>query len=102
MGHNYGLKTWGFPVSNLLAMILACLVLQIVFRHWLDASKSIWIVAWAHGSVNAAATFGQIFLSSKANPAHLIFGPSPVGLLGVIPLAILALTFIYKERRSQV
>ncbi|MEY8461795.1 hypothetical protein AAK996_00710 [Streptococcus merionis] len=89
-------------MSNLLAMILACLVLQIVFRHWLDASKSIWIVAWAHGSVNAAATFGQIFLSSKANPAHLIFGPSPVGLLGVIPLAILALTFIYKERRSQV
>lgn len=102
MGHNYGLKTWGHPVTNVFAMFVACFVLHILFRYWLDKSRSIWIVALAHGSINAAATFGQIFLSAEANPAHLLFGPSPAGLLGVIPLVIAAIAILYKERRVQV
>lgn len=102
MGHNYGRATWGYPLTNLLTMMIFCTVVQIIFRYWLEKAGSIWIVALAHGSINAAATFGNLFLSTQADPDHLLFGPSVAGIAGMFPLMMLALAVLWKERKGTI
>lgn len=85
MGHNYGMNYPGFPILGILAMIVFCTAMGSCLA-WLRLRVgSVWPCALAHGAINAIAGVGIYFCTVGAT----LFGPSPAGLVGGIPLIAL-------------
>lgn len=87
MGHNYGTGYPGHPFAGILTMILACTALGCLLAWLRLKTASVWPCAVAHGAINAVANLGSVFCTTGAT----VFGPSPLGLVGVIPILVLAL-----------
>ena len=87
MGHNYGTGYPGHPFAGILTMILACTALGCLLAWLRLKTASVWSCAIAHGAINAVANLGSVFCTTGAT----VFGPSPLGLVGVIPILVLAL-----------
>ena len=86
VGHNYGVGYWGYPLTGILCMCVACLGLSSILSYLTFKTSSAWPAALAHGAINAIANVGIVFFAGKT----LLLGPSPLGLLGCIPLLIVA------------
>jgi membrane protease YdiL (CAAX protease family) len=88
MGHNYGLDYPGAPLLGPLAMVWFTLILGI-FLGWLTIKAgSVWPAVIGHGAINGMANLGLIFSQGQPNP---LLGPAPVGLIGGIGFAAVAL-----------
>lgn len=85
-GYEYG---WDYIGAPLLGLPVFCIftVSTGVISFWLyERSESIWLPAIAHGAVNSA--FNPYMLGG--NERRTVFGPSMIGLIGVIPFAAFA------------
>lgn len=87
MGYNYGSDYLGFPVSGIVAMTIFCMAFGTFLCFLRERSGSVWPCALAHGSLNAVAELGMWFSRSAGGT----LGPMPLGLLGCIPVVLLAL-----------
>jgi membrane protease YdiL (CAAX protease family) len=58
-GHNYP----GYPVLGVFMMIIFCVLLSIIFSWMYLNTRSPWVAALAHGSVNAVAGLPVLFLA---------------------------------------
>lgn len=87
MGYNYGSDYLGFPVSGIVAMTIFCMAFGTFLCFLRERSGSVWPCALAHGSLNAVAGLGMWFSRSAGGT----LGPMPLGLLGCIPVVLLAL-----------
>ena len=87
MGYNYGTDYLGFPVLGIVAMTIFCMAFGMFLCFLRGRSGSVWPCALAHGSLNAVAGLGMWFSRSAGS----ILGPMPLGLLGCIPVVLLAL-----------
>ncbi len=96
-GYEYGLNYWGYPI---LGMILFC-IFAIAAGTLEDAlyakSKSIWIPSLMHGSINAIATVPMMVGGSEYLD-QMILGPAPMGLISGIPLLVIAIVVLVKEK----
>lgn len=93
MGHNYGLAYTGYPWLGLILTVWFTLSIGIYFG-WLSIKgKSIWPAVLAHGSLNGLASIGMLFI--KGSP-QLLIGPSPAGLVGVLPFTLLSLCLMFR------
>ncbi len=93
MGHNYGLAYTGYPWLGLILTVWFTLSIGIYFG-WLSIKgKSIWPAVLAHGSLNGLASIGMLFI--KGSP-QLLIGPSPAGLVGVLPFTLLSLWLMFR------
>jgi len=93
MGHNYGLGYTGYPWLGLILTVWFTLSIGIYFG-WLSIKgKSIWPAVLAHGSLNGLASIGMLFI--KGSP-QLLLGPSPAGLVGVLPFSLLSLWLMFR------
>ena len=86
MGYNYGTDYLGFPVLGIVAMTIFCMAFGTFLCFLRERSGSVWPCALAHGSLNAVAGLGMWFSRSAGG----ILGPMPLGLLGCIPVVLLA------------
>lgn len=87
-GYQYGVGYWGFPVTGMLCMLLFTTAFG-VFLSWLyEKSGSIWPCALCHGAANAIAGAPLYFLPAGAT--SYLLGPTFAGLIGGIPLLLLA------------
>jgi membrane protease YdiL (CAAX protease family) len=86
MGYNYGSDYLGFPVLGIVAMTIFCMAFGTFLCFLRERSGSVWPCALAHGSLNAVAGLGMWFSRSAGG----ILGPMPLGLLGCIPVVLLA------------
>ena len=86
MGHNYGMNYLGFPWTGILVMTIACIAIGICLSYLRVRTQSVWPCALAHGSINAFANIGVAFCAA----GQTLAGPSPLGYLGIIPIAVLA------------
>ncbi len=93
-GHNYGTAYWGFPYLGILAMILFCVSLGIIEGYVTIKLKSAIPAAMIHSAVNAGA--GIAFFLAKPGFNQLL-GPAFVGVLGGIPLILLAVVLYLKS-----
>jgi membrane protease YdiL (CAAX protease family) len=93
-GHNYGTEYWGFPYLGILAMILFCVSLGIIEGHVTIKLKSAIPAAMIHSAVNAGAGFA--FFLAKPGFNQLL-GPAFVGVLGGIPMILLAVVLYLKS-----
>jgi membrane protease YdiL (CAAX protease family) len=104
MGYNYGLDYTGAPWLGLAAMTVATVGLG-VFLGWVTLrSGSVFPAVVGHAMINGGAGLATLFATAVPNP---VFGPTPVGLVGVGPwLAVAAVLFVrtdwlYPEERGQ-
>lgn len=98
-GYEYGTDYFGAPFAGPVLFCLCTVVMGIIFDYWYDKSGCIWIPALGHGSFNAAAGLGMLFF----NPAfgkYMILGPTPVGIIAMIPMIIYAVYIFVKEAKN--
>lgn len=98
-GYNYGISYFAYPVLGVVAMFLFCFSLGILLSWLLEKTGSIWASALFHGAINATAGLGLLFqLPGEKISSLLILGPSPTGMLSVLPCLVLALLILQRER----
>src|SRR5262249_40903260 len=84
----------GHPWLGALAMVLFTTVLGVVFAWLRFRSGSVWPPALAHAALNAQAGFGLLVLTPSPNS---LIG-APTGLLGMAPIAALAVYLLASGR----
>jgi len=91
MGYEYGLEYWGAPVVGPLLFVVVCFFFS-AFLAWLTLrSGSVWPAAFGHGVINASALLMVYFISGAPD---LLIGPMPVGIIGSLGYALLALVIL--------
>lgn len=94
-GYEYGLEYWGAPV---LGMLLFCLIttgMGILLDLVYEKTGCIWAPALGHGAINAAAALPILFLD-PAYADRMTVGPATNGIVGGLPLILLALFVLLK------
>ncbi|MDR3561424.1 MAG: CPBP family intramembrane metalloprotease [Negativicutes bacterium] len=93
MGYEYGFNYWGAPVVGPLLFLVFTTALAITFGWLVLRAGSIWPSVIAHGAINGIAALGLIVMIGQPN---MLLGPTPIGVLGGLPLFLLAaLIFIF-------
>lgn len=91
MGHNYGLEYPGAPWLGILAMTWFTFVFG-TFIGWATLrAGSVWPAVIGHGALNGIAGIALFFI--QGNPS-LVLGPSMVGFIGSLPVALVALLIL--------
>ena len=98
-GYEYGLEYWGAPFFGMALFCVCCVVLGIVMDWTYEKTDSIWAPSLAHGAFNAAATVPIILLNVDYINQQII-GPAPVGLIGMIPMAVFVVLVCRKTTNS--
>ena len=88
IGHNYGLGYWGFPFTGIAMMCLFCITLGIFLSFVTLKTGSCVPAIIGHGAVNGIAAIGIYFTSDGGNA---FIGPAPTGIIGMIPLILIAI-----------
>jgi membrane protease YdiL (CAAX protease family) len=87
MGYEYGFDYWGAPVVGPLLFLVFTASVGILFGWLVLRAGSIWPSVIAHGAINGIAALGLYAMIGKPN---ILLGPAPIGLLGGLPLILLA------------
>ena len=98
-GYNYGTAYWGAPVLGPLLFCVICVALGTVIDYLYEKTDCIWIPALAHGAFNAVSGVGVLVLN-PAYISHTTIGPAPIGLIGGLPLLLLAGLLLNKSGRE--
>jgi len=96
MGYEYGFGYWGAPVVGPLLFLFFTVALAIFFGWLVLRAGSIWPSVIGHGAINGIAGLGLIAMAGKPN---MLLGPAPDGLLGGLPLILLA-AFLILNRKA--
>jgi membrane protease YdiL (CAAX protease family) len=95
-GYEYGFGYWGAPVVG--ALIYVAFVLYLgVFLAWVTLrSGSVWPAALGHGVINASVLWPMhAYLRGDAD---WLTGPQPMGIVGGLGYAVLALLIFFSAR----
>jgi uncharacterized protein len=95
MGYEYGFGYWGAPVVGPLLFLFFTVSLAILFGWLVLRGGSIWPSVIAHGAINGIAGLGLLAMAGKPN---MLLGPAPIGLLGGLPLILLALYLLLNRK----
>jgi membrane protease YdiL (CAAX protease family) len=90
-GHNYP----GYPILGPFMMIVFCVLLTIILGWMYFNTRSPWVAALGHGSLNAVAGLPVLFMKPGFDTA---LGGTLASLAGWIPLAIFAAWLIVSKR----
>ncbi len=93
-GHNYGTDYWGFPYLGILMMVVFCVSLGIIEGYVTIKTKSAIPAAMIHSAFNAGAGL-PIYMAKSGYNALL--GPTMAGLIGGLPLILLAAVLFFKS-----
>ena len=93
-GYNYGLDYPGYPWTGIAAMCLFCIVTGLWCSYLAEHTGSIWPPALFHGSINAIASAGMVFLVPGS---CMILGPAMSGIISSA-LSLLLLTAVIRIR----
>ena len=99
MGHNYGTDYWGYPFLGILAMIIFCISLGVIEGYVSIKLQSAIPAAMIHSTVNAGAALPIYLLKGSYNT---LLGPAVTGLIGGLPLTIIAVILFFKTDRKNV
>lgn len=87
LGHNYGTEYFGYPWLGVLAMVIFCMVLGVIEGYITIKLQSAIPAAMIHSTVNAGAALPVYLAKPGFNP---LLGPAITGIIGGLPLLILA------------
>lgn len=93
-GYEYGKDYMGAMWLGLIVFSVNCIFMGMIHEILYEKTKSIWFPALLHGSINAAAKMPQFVMNAnqmdKLN-RYMIFGPYFNGIIGMIPMVIIAI-----------
>lgn len=98
-GYEYGSTYWGAPVTGPLLFCVIASAMGILLDFLYEKTDCIWMPALCHGAINAFAGVPTLVL----NPAYgewLLLGPLMVGLIGGLPMILLAAVLCIRDARS--
>lgn len=87
MGHNYGKGYAGYPWLGIIAMVIFCVALGSVLSYVTLKSRSVFPAGMIHSAINALVSLPVLFMTGTAN---ILVGPTILGVIGGIPLIVLA------------
>jgi len=96
MGYEYGFIYWGAPYVGPLLFLVFTVSLAILFGWLVLRAGSIWPSVIAHGAINGIAALGLYAMTRKSN---MLLRPAPNGLLGGLPLILMA-AFLILNRKA--
>ena len=97
-GYEYGFAYWGAPVTGPLLFCVIASAMGILLDFLYEKTDCIWMSALCHGAINAFAGVPTLVL----NPAYangLLLGPLMVGLIGGLPMILLAAVLCVRDAR---
>lgn len=98
-GYEYGMSYWGAPVTGPLLFCLITTAMGILLDLLYEKTGCVWIPALCHGAINAFAGVPTIFLQ-PAYADRLLLGPLMIGLIGGLPMLLLAAGVCIKDARQ--
>lgn len=96
-GYEYGTNYWGYPVFGMLLFCLFTIAAGTLEDVLYEKSKCIWIPSLMHGSINAIATV-PLMVGGSEYLDQMIFGPAPMGMISGIPLLVIGIIVLVKEK----
>ena len=98
IGHNYGIGYPGFPFTGIAMMCLFCTVLGIFMSYVTLKTQSCIPAILAHGAVNGISAIGIYFTADGGNP---FLGPTPTGIIGMLPAIIAAIMMVIHLKKRE-
>jgi membrane protease YdiL (CAAX protease family) len=92
MGYYYGSGNVGFPIVNIIAMCAFGCVTGIIYSYLSLRTGSIFPSVFAHSAVSVMMSQAALFTFDGGN---YFVGPSTTGIIGGLPIIIVAAIFIY-------
>lgn len=97
-GFNYSSKNWGAPWSNMVLMLIFCIVLGVLCSYVTMTTGNCMYAAIIHGVVNV---IGEIPVYLSVSMKNGLMGPNPTGFLSMLFIIFTACIFWIKIFRSQ-
>ncbi|MDD6071905.1 MAG: CPBP family intramembrane metalloprotease, partial [Clostridiales bacterium] len=97
-GYEYGKEYWGAPVMGPIVFCIITIAMGIILDESYEKTKCIWFPALMHGAINAFAGIPTLFMNAQFHNEPLL-GPLMVGLIGGLPMILLA-GFISLKRQK--
>ena len=92
-GFNYSLDNPGAPWTNMLMMLLVCVVLGIIFSYITIRTENCMYAAIMHGVVNVV---GELPVLMTHRMESTLLGPNPTGIFGLMFLIVLAIMLFFR------
>jgi uncharacterized protein len=90
-----GLNYPGYPIQGIFMMIIFCVLLGTILSWLYLNTRSPWVAALAHGSVNAVAGLPVLFLLSGFN---MVFGGTPASTSAWIGMVLFIAWLVMTKR----
>lgn len=98
IGHNYGMGYPGYPFAGIAMMCVFCTVLGVFLSYVTLKTNSCIPAILAHGAINGIAAIGMYFTYDGGNP---FVGPTPTGIIGMIPFIFVAIFMVLHLKKKQ-
>lgn len=98
-GYEYGFAYWGAPVTGPLLFCVIASAMGILLDFLYEKTDCIWMPALCHGAINAFAGVPTLVLN-LAYANGLLLGPLMVGLIGGLPMILLAAVLCARDART--
>lgn len=96
-GYEYGKEYPGAPILGMITFCIFCIVAGTLMDVLYEKTECIWVPSLAHGAINGTASLA-IYLTKPEYMDQMIFGPSPIGIIGMIPALVVAILVLCKDR----
>lgn len=96
-GYEYGKEYPGAPFLGLITFCVFCIVAGTLLDVLYEKTECIWVPSLAHGAINGTASLA-VYLTQPEYIDRMIFGPSPIGMIGMIPALIVAVIILCKDK----
>ena len=99
-GYEYGTNYLGAPVLGLVVWCVVCFALNTLLDWLYEKTGCIWVSAIAHGAFNAVAALFTV-LTYPADAYYNVLGPTPIGLIGMLPMLAAAVWLTLRQVRQE-
>lgn len=98
VGYEYGKEYLGAPVLGPIVFCVCTVMMGILYDYVYEKTQTIWLPSLMHGATNAFTIFAYLSKPEYADKA--ILGPAYIGIIGMIPMAVMA-GIICAKRKKQ-
>ncbi|MBE5882342.1 MAG: CPBP family intramembrane metalloprotease [Lachnospiraceae bacterium] len=96
-GYEYGKVYPGAPFSGMIVFCLFTIVGGTLMDVLYEKTECIWVPALAHGAINGTASLAVYFMQPEYVDL-MILGPTPIGIISMIPALIVAVVVLCKDK----
>ena len=100
VGYEYGMDYLGAPVLGLVVWCVFCFAMNSLLDLLYEKTSCIWVPAIAHGAFNAVAALFTV-LTYPADAYYNVLGPTPIGLIGLLPVLAAAVWLTLREMKQE-